>query len=186
MAEPKPRHGIFGLLAEFDEPEKLVEATRRAREAGYGQAEAYSPFPIEGLTEAVGWRDRRIPLAALFGGIAGAAAGYGLQAYTNLDFPIIVGGRPLIAPPAFALITFEVMVLGAVTAAIGMLLSVIGLPRLHHPLFEVEEFHLASSERFFLVLQSHEPDFDVEAGRRFLGDLSPVRIETVPFAEVSP
>jgi hypothetical protein len=183
MREPDPRHRIYGLVAEFDRPEALLEAARRTREHGFVEFEAYSPFPIEGLSEAVGFHDMRTPLACLAGAVVGAGGGYAMQVYTNLDFPIDIGGRPLLAPPAFTLITFETMVLVAVVGVVLAMLVLNRLPRLHHPLFELPGFRLASSRAFFLVIQSNDPTFDRQKSRAFLEGLGPVRLDEAPFAE---
>ena len=183
MREPQPTHGVYGLLAEFDRPAALVEATRAAREAGYACIEGFSPFPVDGMAEAVGFHDNRTPLACLIGGIVGGAGGFLMQVYASLDFPLNVGGRPLIPPEAFALITFELTVLGAVLAVILTMLALNRLPRLNHPIFEAERFHLASSNRFFLLIQSNDPKFDETAVRRFLMGLQPVSIAAPPFTE---
>ncbi|MFL5295783.1 MAG: DUF3341 domain-containing protein [Phenylobacterium sp.] len=177
--------GLYGLVAEFDRAEALVEAVRRVREAGYRRFEAYSPFPIDGLREAIGFKEGWVPLATLLGGIAGAVLGYGMQVYTNLDFPIDIEGRPTIAPPAFALITFELMVLGAVASSVLVMLLLNGLPRLSHPLFDVPTFHLASQNKFFLVIEAGDPQFGKQT-RGFLKSLDPVRIDEAPLAEVPP
>jgi len=169
--------GLYGLVAEFDRPEALLAAARQARAAGYTRFEAYSPFPIDGLSEAVGFREPWTPLATLLGGIVGAAAGYGMQVYTSLAFPILIGGRPTIAPPAFALITFELMVLFAVLASVATMLLRNGLPRLSHPLFDVATFHLASLNKFFLVIEARDRRFDEANSRRFLEGLGPLRID---------
>lgn len=183
MREPKPHPGVYGLLAEFDRAEALVEATKAAREHGYACIEGFSPFPIPEMAEAIGFSDSRVPLACLLGGIAGGTGGFLMQVYANLDFPLNVGGRPLIPPEAFALITFELTVLGAVLAAIGTMFVLNRLPRLNHPIFEAERFHLASSNRFFLLVQSNDPKFDEAAVRRFLMGLRPVSIVAPPFTE---
>jgi hypothetical protein len=183
MPEPKAHRRIFGLVAEFDEPEALLDAARQARDAGFSEFDAYSPFPIDGLAEAVGFKDNRVPLATLIGGVVGGASGYGLQVYANHAFPINIGGRPLVAPQAFALITFETAVFGAVVACVMTMLLANRLPRLHHPLFELESFHLASAKKFFLVIQSNDPAFDAARTRRFLKGLKPVDVAEAPFAE---
>ena len=187
MREPRPTreagHGLFGLLAEFDRPEELKRAARRAREEGFSALDAYSPFPVEGLAETLGFRDARVPLWTLAGGVFGAAFGYGLQAYANLAFPLNVGGRPVIATTAFMLITFELLVLFAVLFGIGAMLILNGLPRLHHPVFGVETFHLASRDKFFLVVFSTDPRFQPERTRAFLESLRAIRVEDVPFSE---
>jgi hypothetical protein len=166
-------------MAEFDRPERLIDAVRRTREAGFERVDAHTPFPIEGLAEELGLRDQRVPWLTLLGGILGAAAGYGLQVYTNHAFPLDIGNRPLIAPAAFMLITFELLVLGAVLFAIGGMLSLNHLPRLNHPLFDVDSFRLASTDKFFLVVLSNDPQFDPRRTRAFLRGLHPVRVDPV-------
>ncbi|MDW6023546.1 DUF3341 domain-containing protein [Mesorhizobium sp. BAC0120] len=183
MREPSSSSGLFGLLAEFDRPERLVDGVRHAREAGFRQVDAYSPFPIEGLAEELGFRDQRVPWLTLIGGMFGAALGYGMQVYTNESFQIDIGGRPLIANPAFMLITFELMVLFAVLFSIGGMLALNHLPRLNHPLFGVEAFHLTSKDKFFLVILSNDRKFDREKTRSFLEGLDPVRVNAVGYSE---
>lgn len=182
--EPAVREGrLYGLLAEFSDPEALVVAARRSREAGFRQVDAFSPFPIEDLTEALDLRDRRVPRLTLAGGCLGAATGYGMQVYTNLDYPLDVGGRGLLPVPAFMLITFEFTLLFAVIAAIGSMLALNRLPRLNHPVFAAPSFARVSMDRFCLVISSHDRLFDPTRTRAFLQDLQPNGVEDVPFAE---
>jgi hypothetical protein len=175
------RPETVALLAEFRTPEQLLEAAKRARKAGFRRIDGASPFPVEGLAEAIGFRDSRVPLLTLASGVVGALLGYGLQVFTNHDFPLDVGGRPLVAPPAFALITFELMVLFAVVAGIVGMLALNRLPRLNHPLFEAENFRLDTPDAFFLIVFADDPRFD--RARRFLQGLDPVRIDAVPPGE---
>jgi hypothetical protein len=172
----------YALVAEFDHAEALLEAVRRAREAGYTRFEAFSPFPIEGLKEAVGFEEPWVPLATLMGGLAGGAIGFLMQVYTSLDYPIDIGGRPTVSPPAFMLITFELMVLGAVLTGVAVMLLRCGLPRLSHPLFDVPTFHLASLNRFFLVIETADPRYG-RGTRRFLNGLGAVRVDAAPAPE---
>jgi len=139
------------LVGEFAEPEAMLKAARTLREGGW-RVELHSPFPVKGMEEALGFHERTVPHAFVIGGIAGALAGFAIQAYANLAYPLDVGGRPLIAVPAFMLITFEVMVLGAVLGGIATMFARNRLPRLHHPLFDAARFHLASDNRFFVSL----------------------------------
>jgi hypothetical protein len=169
-----------GLAAEFDDAETLLEAVRRLRAAGYRRFEAYSPFPIEGLAEAEGFKEEKVALATLLGGFDGALTGYGMQVYTNLDFPIDIGGRPLLATPAFVLITFELMVLFAVSACILTMLFLNRLPKLHHPVFNLDRFGLASLDRFFVVLDADDERFDRRRSRAMLKRLGAVNIEPMP------
>jgi len=183
MREPEPGPGLFGLMAEFDSAEKLIAAVRRSQGAGFRAIDAYSPFPIEGLAEAMGFRDQRVPWLTLAGGIFGAAVGYFMQVYCNIAYPLDVGGRPLVPWQAFMLITFELTVLFAVLFSIGGMLALNHLPRLHHPVFDISAFHLASSEKFFLVILSNDRKFDPEKTQGFLAGLQPVRVHPIPHTE---
>jgi hypothetical protein len=176
------RRGLLsqGVAAEFRDGETLLEAVRRLHADGYRRFEAYSPFPIEGLAEAEGFKESKIALATLVGGVVGAAVGYGMQVYTNLDFPIDIGGRPLIATPAFVLITFELMVLFAVGACILSMLLLNRLPKLYHPVFDIERFGLASLDRFFIVIDVDDDQFDARRSRALLRRLGAVGIVPMP------
>jgi len=156
-------------------------AAEAAYRAGYRRLDAYSPMPIEGLAAAVGKTTTRLPLIALLGGIAGGIGGYALQYYVALiTYPLNVGGRPLHSWPAFIPATFETTVLGAATAIVLGMLALNGLPRPHHPLFNVEAFKLASRDRFFLCLEASDPLFDLEITTKFLEDLAPRGLWEVP------
>jgi len=187
MREPDATSAVFGLMAEFDRPERLLDAVKQARSAHYRRMDAYSPFPIEEMPEALGFDDSRVPILAFIGGVIGAAAGYGMQVYTNLAFPIDIGNRPLVAPPAFMLITFELGVLISVLFTIFGMLLLNHLPRLHHPVFDVPSFHLASSDKFFLVVFSSDKKFDPDDTRAFLQSLKPRRVDlmTAPVADAT-
>jgi hypothetical protein len=179
VREPTPEQRLFGLMAEFNRPERLIEAVRRTRAAGFERVDAHTPFPIEGLADELGFRDNRVPWLTLLGGIVGAGLGYGMQVYTNHAFPIDVGNRPLVATPAFLMITFELLVLGAVLFSIVGMLAFNHLPRLNHPLFDVDSFRLASTDKFFLLVLSNDPKFDPQHTRAFLRSLDPVRVDRI-------
>lgn len=170
---------LYGMLAEFDTPDALAEAARLARAQGYRRLDAFSPFPVEGVQEALGLRDRRLGYVAFLGAVAGLAATMAVAWYVTIDYPINVGGRPLFAVPAFAVIGFEVMILATVAFAIGGMLVLNRLPRLNHPVFGGQRFGLASDDRFFLCVLADDPNFAEGATREFLGSLSPRTIETV-------
>jgi hypothetical protein len=170
----------YGLLAEFGTPEALVAAAKRARAEGYRALDAFTPFPVYELNDVLHLRDRRVLWLGLFGGIFGCALAFGMQLFTNFDYPINVGGRPLYALSAFAVVAFELTVLfAAVTAAIGML-ALNGLPRLHHPVFGARAFGRASKDRFFLCVLATDAHFDVRRTKEFLQELDPESIELVP------
>jgi hypothetical protein len=163
---------VYGLMAEFHEPADLVEAAERAHVEGYRRLDAYSPYPIEALTEALHMHRSRLPLLVLSGGILGALAGFGLQYWTSvIDYPLNIGGKPLNSWPAFIAPTFETTILfAALTAVLGML-ALNGLPEPYHPVFNVPSFAMASRDRFFLCIESADPRFDRDGTRRFLASL---------------
>jgi hypothetical protein len=166
----------YGLMAEFATADQLLAAARRAREAGYRNAEAYSPFPIEGLAEALGFERSRVPFFTFLGGLAGGVAGYFLQWYSAvLDYPVNIAGRPFDSWPMFVPVTFEMAVLGGALAAVFSMLIASGLPRLRHPVFGAEHFDLATRNRFFLCLRSDDPGFGAEEAVRLLDEMKPLR-----------
>jgi hypothetical protein len=172
---------IYGLIAEFRSGDALLEAAKRARDDGYREVEAYAPYPVEGIAEAVGFRRNRIPLMTLLGGIAGGLGGYFLQWYSAvIDYPINVGGRPLHSWPSFIPATFELTILGAALAAVFGMLAANGLPRLHHPVFNAPDFEQATRNRFFLCLPARDPHFDGKCSRDFLQGLKPMSVAEVP------
>lgn len=176
----KKRPPIYGLLAEFDAAEPLLSATRRAHEEGYRKMDAYSPFPIEGLSEALGFRPSRLPRVVLLGAILGGLTGFLLQYWASaIYYPLNVGGRPLNSWPAFIPITFEMTVLGGALAAVLGMLGLNGLPMPYHPLFNVPRFELASRNKFFLCIEATDPKFQAEETRRFLGSLEAQEVTEV-------
>ncbi|MCI0354719.1 MAG: DUF3341 domain-containing protein [Acidobacteria bacterium] len=175
------RPPIYGLLAEFDSPTAVVAAARRAHEAGYRKMDAYSPFPIEDLTEAIGFRHSRLPLVVLIGALLGAAGGFGLQYWVSvIEYPLNVGGKPFLSWPSFIPVTFETTVLVAALFAVLGMLALNGLPMPYHPVFNVPEFALASKDKFFLCLEAADPQFDPEASRKFLESLPAKAVWEVP------
>ena len=174
------RPPIYGLMAEFNDPNELVAAVRRAREAGYRHMDAYTPFPIEELAEALGMHRNRLPLIVLLGGIVGGLGGFVLQYWTSaIAYPINVGGRPLFSWPSFIPITFETTVLVAALSAVLGMLALNGLPMPYHPVFNVPRFALATRDRFFLCIEATDPQFDREGTRRFLERSVPREVSEV-------
>ena len=171
---------IYGVMAEFDNPTSLVNAAREARARGYRNLDAYSPFPIEALTEALDLPKSKLPLIVLIGGIVGGLTGYLMQYYiTVIYFPINVAGRPLHSWPMYIVITFELTVLFAALSAVFGLLAVCGLPMPYHPTFNVPRFALASRNRFFLCIEAADPLFDREATVDFLDCLDAREVSEV-------
>jgi hypothetical protein len=174
------RPPIFGLMAEFDNPEDLLVAAQRAHDEGYRRMDAYSPFPVEGLADAIGFRRSGLPLVVLIGGILGGLGGYLMQYYISvIDYPLNVGGRPLHSAPAFIPVTFELTILVAALAAVLGLLALNGLPMPYHPVFNVPRFEMASRNLFFLCIEAADPRFDRQDTRRFLESLQPLGVSEV-------
>ncbi len=165
---------IYGLLVEFLTPEAVLAATRRVRQAGYRQMDAYTPYPVDGLASELGLRSTNIPFVVLIGGLVGAGVGFLMQYYSMaIDYPFNSGGRPYNSWPVFIPITFELLILvGGFSAFLGMLL-LNGLPLLHHPLFNVPQFDRSSQDRFFLCIEATDPQFDRRATAEFLATLDP-------------
>jgi len=172
--------GTYGLIAEFESHEQLLQAAERAYAEGFRRMDGYAPFPVEGLAEALG-RRTRLPLLVLIGGIVGGLSAYYMEWDANLiSYPINIGGRPLNSWPAFIPITFELTVLGAALTAFFFSFGLNGLPKPYHPVFNVPEFERASQDRFFLCIEATDRIFHPEQTREFLQSLNPLMIAEVP------
>src|ERR1700687_5322003 len=175
------RSHIYGGVAECETAEELIAAAEKTRLAGYRRFEAYSPFPIEGLAEAIGLKRNAVPLITLIGGLCGGFGGFGLQYWVAvIAYPLNIGGRPLNSWPAFIPVTFEMTVLGAALSAVFGMLALNGLPRPHHPLFNVQRFvKHTTSDRFFLCIEARGPKFNLSDSIHFLKGLNPSHINEV-------
>jgi hypothetical protein len=172
---------IYGLMAEFDTPSDLVTAARQTHQAGYQKLDAYTPFPVEGLAEEIGFTKNGVPLVVLIGGILGGLSGYALQYWISaISYPVNVGGRPYHSWPAFIVVTFEMTILFAGLAAVFGMLALNGLPMPYHPVFNVPRFAFATKDRFFLIIFSTDPKYRTESTRQFLETLGPRSISEVP------
>jgi hypothetical protein len=165
---------LYGIMAEFANPEALLEAARSAHAEGYREMDAYSPMPIEGLADAIGYRSNWVQRIVFVAGVGGATGGFMLCWWiTVIAYPHNVAGRPLNSWPAYIPITFEMMVLVACIAAFIGMLALNGLPQPYHPVFNVEEFARASRDRFFLCIEASDPKFNPKETRQFLEQLNP-------------
>src|SRR5579871_3857981 len=172
---------IYGMMAEFDTATALVAAARKTHEAGYRKIDAYSPFPVEELAEAIGFHTNRVALVTLIGAVIGGLSGYLLQYWiASISYPINVGGRPYHSWPSFIVVTFEMTILfGGISAVFGML-ALNGLPMPYHPVFNVPRFSSASKDRFFLIVFSSDKKYEAGEVRRFFQSLNPRAIDEVP------
>jgi hypothetical protein len=161
-------------MAEFETPEQVLAAAHRTRAAGYQRIDAFSPIPVEGLAEAVGFEWTAVPIIVFCGGLLGGLTGFGMCFYANVvSYPWAVGGKPPNSWPMWIPITFELTILGAALAAVIGMLALNGLPTPHHPMFNVERFALASTDRFFLCIKARDKKFDIQETKAFLEELKP-------------
>jgi hypothetical protein len=171
---------LLGYIGEFPTPERLLAATNQARSDGFNCIDSFSPFPVEGMAEALSLkRDHRVGWITIAGGLFGILGMLAIQLFVNWDYPIEVGGRPLFAWPAFAVVDFELMILCAVLFAVVGMLVIIRLPKLYHPIFSTPRFGLASEDRFFLYIDHQDPKFDPQQTRAYLGSLGAWTVEPV-------
>jgi Protein of unknown function (DUF3341) len=172
---------VYGIMAEFDSAQRLVDAAHTTHQAGYVRMDAYSPFPVEGLAEAMGFHKNRVPLVVVIGGLIGGLSGYALQYWISaVSYPINVGGKPYHSWPAFIVVTFEMTILFAGISAVFGMLALNGLPMPYHPVFNVPRFALATKDRFFLIVFSTDPKYSPSETRRFMESLGPRSISEVP------
>lgn len=171
---------LWGLVAEFQTPQAVVNAAKAARAAGYEEVDAYTPFPIDELTHELSHGRSKVPAIVLGGGFLGALGGFGLCYWTSvIDYPLNIGGRPFNSWPAFIPITFETTILLAGIAAVVGMIAVNGLPQPHHPLFGVPGFALASRDRYFLSIEARDRKFDSRGTADFLRGLGPSEVSEV-------
>lgn len=171
----------YGLMAQFDNAEQLVAATRHTRDAGYRRIDAYAPYSVDGLAEALGASSSPLSWIVLIGGIIGAVSGFGLQYYVSvIAMPLNVGGKPLNSWPSFIPITFETLILGAALAAVFGMLLLNGFPMPYHPVFNVAKFARATQDGFFLCIETRDPKFEMQQTREFLQSLKPQEVYDVP------
>ncbi len=174
------KHGLYGVMAQFRKPDELLAAIQSLRAGGAKNLEAYTPYPVEGLSQALDLPRNAVPLFALIGGVIGGVGGYFMQWYAAvIAFPLDIGGRPLHSWPMFVPVSFELTILLAAVAAVAGMLAANGLPRLNHPVFAAEGFDLASRDRFFLCLRAVDDDFDTAQAQELLRRHGPVAIVEV-------
>jgi hypothetical protein len=167
---------IYGLMASFDGPDEILAAAERASAEGYTELDAYTPFPVEGLDEAIKFKTK-LPVLVFLGGIAGCAGGFLLQYYLEvIVYPKNIGGRPFASWPAFVPPAYELTILAAALTAVFAMILLNGLPQPYHPVFNVPQFRSASKDGYFLVIEAKDPKFDHEKTKGFLESLNPKEV----------
>jgi hypothetical protein len=180
LVESERRSTLYGVLARYDGPAELLAAVRGVRGSGYRRLDAYSPFPIHGMAEALGLGRSKVPIAVLAGGTFGAIFAQALQWYqSSIAYPLITGGKPLNSTEAFVPITFETTILYAAFGAVFGMLVLNGLPRLYHPVFRGKSFARASDDGFFLSVEARDPLFDPIETRTLLEALGGTEVELI-------
>ncbi len=175
MSEPSR---LYGLLAEFENPARLIEASRSVRDAGYKRWDTFSPFPVHGIEAAMGLRDSRLPWVTFFAGAAGTGVAILMQWWMNaIDYKIVISGKPLFSLPANIPVAFELTILFASIATFLGMLGLNRLPQLYHPAFKSERFRRVTTDAFFVALEADDPAFELERTEQFLRSLGAVRIE---------
>ena len=176
----KEESPIYGLAAQYDTPEKLLAAAERTRKAGYLHTDAHSPFPVEGMSHALGVNDKWVIILMLIGGFVGCLNGLLLQYWASVaSYPLNVGGRPIISWPQMVVIMFELTVLTSALTGVFSMIILNGLPEIYHPMFGVPDFERASQDRFFLCIEERDKQFDLQGTRQFLEGTGALRIDEV-------
>ncbi len=172
---------LFGVMAEFKTPQELLHGIEKAKASGYTRMDAFTPYPIEKVVDALGFHHTKVPLITLIGALIGSSSVFGFITWASVvDYPLNVGGRPYFSWPAFIPATFEGAVfVGGLSAAIGMIV-LNGLPRLYHPVFNVPRFKAASKDGYFLCVEAADPKFQADAVRQVLQSAHPVEVNDVP------
>lgn len=171
---------LYGVMAEFTSPRDILRATEAVREKGWSRLEAYTPFPVHGLDNALGHPGSKMPWVVLGGAIFGGCGGLALQWWTSaIDYPIKIAGKPYLSLPAFVPVTFELGVLFSAFAAILGMLALNRLPQPYHPVFRHSQFARATNDRFFLAIEARDPRFDLEGAREALAQAGGVNVETL-------
>ena len=175
---------VHGVLAEFEDISSLMAAARKVREYGYSKWDAHTPFPVHGLDDAMGIRPTRLPWLVLCCGAMGLCIAILMQWWMNaVDYPLRISGKPFFALAPATPIMFELTVLLSSFAAFFGMLIINGLPRWHNPLFGVERFSRATTDRFFISIEAADPAFEEVRTTEFLQGLQPSAVEAIPIPQ---
>ncbi len=171
---------LYGLLAEFDHPESLMEAAEKVRDAGFEYWDSYTPFPVHGMDKAMGIKRTILPVMAFVAGITGTTIGFLMQWWMNaVDYPFLISGKPMMSLPAFIPIMFELTILLAAITTFAGMLFLNRLPEFYHPIFQSDRFRRVTNDRFFILIESRDANFDEEQTSKFLASLKPTAVEKI-------
>ncbi|MBC8328183.1 MAG: DUF3341 domain-containing protein [Planctomycetes bacterium] len=174
---------LYGVLAEFDNVDDLVDAAKQVREAGYTRFDAHTPFPVHGLDDAMGVRPTILPWIVLAAGLVGLSSGFLMQWWMNdVDYSYAISGKPMFGLPGAVPVAYELTILLASFGAFVGMLALNNLPKWFHPLFRVERFSRATSDRFYLVIEGRDPNFGPRTSD-WLGGLGCTALEAVPMPD---
>lgn len=169
-----------GMLAEYSTASAIYHACEKVRDAGYTRWDAHTPFPVHGLDAAMGLSRSKLPWFVLVCGLSGAGLAFTLQWWTSVVAqPIVIAGKPLFSWQAFVPVTFEVGVLFAAFGAVLGMLAMNGLPELYHSVFHSERFNRASDDRFFISIESTDPNYDETKTRALLEEAGADHVEFI-------
>jgi len=172
---------VYGLMAEFDSAQAVVDATRRVVADGYTKLEAYTPVPVEELNDLIHKKRTKLSALVLAGGLSGMATGFLLQYWSSvIEYPMNVGGRPFASWPAWVIPSYELTILFASLTAAGGMIALNGLPQPYHPVFNAPRFSLATSDKFFVVIEAEDPKYDAAKTKQFLEGLGAKGVYDVP------
>ena len=181
MHVSEPVNPVYGVMAEFDSAQAIVDAARKAVSAGFTKVEAYTPVPIEELNDIIHKRRTILPTLSLLGGLTGMATGFALQYWASvIEYPMNIGGRPFASWTAFVVPSYELTILFSALVTAGGMIALNGLPQPYHPVFNTPRFSLASSDKFFLVIETADGKYDSDKTPRFLQEIGAKGVYDVP------
>ncbi len=185
MSDHKPEKKVkppqaFGWMAEYDDEHKFLDAARKIRDSGYTKTDAFAPFPVHGIDEALGIKPTVLPWFTLIAGATGTTTALVMQIWMNAyDYPYIISGKPFISLPAFIPVAFELTVLFAAFTTVFAMLGLNGLPKFSNPVFSNPKFDRATDDRFFLWVDSRDKYFNSDRVKSLLEGTSPLNVEEV-------
>lgn len=170
----------FGWVAEYADDNKLLEAARKVRDSGYSRTDAFTPFPVHGIDEALGIKATVLPWFTLCAGATGTCIALVMQWWMNaFDYPYIISGKPFASWPAFIPVAFELTILFAAYTTVFAMLGLNGLPKFSNPMFTNPKFDRATDDRFFLWVDSRDKYFNTEKVKSLLESTGPISLDEV-------